>query len=259
MIRSLAAAAVAAALASPAFAGTTTISVQGFDPVVPTAAGPAPNVWYVDRYAPAGFESEFFDGDNRLALTLDDADNSAGRGAQSSSFYATQGRKFDTPEADSMSIEMYIDSSFDGQGRIGGLWATAVDSGDAISYYPIVEFIDDSFYAFDSLGEVSGGFIDLGLPTGFTYDEWVEIGFRLDAGMIVFSLNGEDKLSLSAGGTVSFANVILQGINADPGVDRTIYFDNLVVTGEVPVPAALPLLAGALGLLGVAARRRRRA
>jgi hypothetical protein len=74
----------ASLLAAPAFAATDT-----FDTV-----NTGPGGWHVDRYAPAGFESALFDGDNRLHQTISENDGLVDRPAPyQSAFYNTQGRK----------------------------------------------------------------------------------------------------------------------------------------------------------------------
>ena len=80
-----------------------------FDNAVVTGSTQAPGTWYTDRFAPAGFESQvMFGGDNRLKQTISATDSEAGRPSGfSSSFYNTQGRKYDlNPGTTSMSIEI---------------------------------------------------------------------------------------------------------------------------------------------------------
>lgn len=79
--------ALAAALvcAAPAMALTLT-----FDSPVVTGSSQAPGVWYTDRYAPAGFQTAFFDGDNRLKHSISAADAASLRPSGfSSAFYDT--------------------------------------------------------------------------------------------------------------------------------------------------------------------------
>ncbi len=249
----LAAAAFSLALgATSALAGN--ISVQGFDSAVATGASQAPGVWYVDRYAPAGFASVDFDGDDRLALTLSASDNSAGRGSQSAIFYATQGRKFDIAGANFIEVEFYLDPVLAAEpGRIAGVWGTGVDAGGGISAYPILELNAGTLQGYDVS---TGGWFELGLPGGAAFGSWVTLGMMVSGTQIDYLVNDAVVLSQAGNGTVGFSNVILQAYNYDPGVDRTVYFDNLVAA-QVPVPAALPLLGLGLASLGFMARRRR--
>ncbi|WP_165354702.1 VPLPA-CTERM sorting domain-containing protein [Tropicimonas sp. IMCC6043] len=250
-----------ACLAHAGIAGATVITSQDFstDPVL--AESQTAGAWYTDRYAPAAFESQEFIGDGRLAVTISADDSAAGRPAYAAgAFYNTQGRKFDLGAATTVSIDFYIDPSFENAaGRFGGIWGTGIDAGGAVSAYPILEFFDNQFMAFDFL---NGGWIGLGLPTGFAYGEFVTLSISLNThtDQFTYSVSDEALLTGAANGTVGLADVILQNVNTDAGVDRTLYFDNFVATLEpapVPLPAGLPLVLTGLGALGLAARRRR--
>lgn len=226
------------------------------DPVL--AASQTAGAWYVDRYAPAGFSSQSFLGDNRLALEIVEADGQGVRPTQTGLFYSTQGRKFDTAGAQSIEIDLFIDSTW-GPGRVGGLWATGVDASNAVSSYPILEYFDGQFQMYDI---ANGGWIASGTPAGFVADTFATLGMSLQPwyNTIEFYVNDTLIGSQANLGTVAFSDVILQGYN-NPAVDRTIYFDNLVVSTDpisaVPLPAGLPLLALAMAGLYGASRRRR--
>lgn len=246
---------LALSLSGTASAGLITSQTFDTDPVLSDTK--APGTWYTDRFAPAGFTSQSFLGDNRLAHTISAAD------AQpvANNFRNTQGRKFDVTGATSISIDFYIDSAFDGaSGRIGGLWGTGVAAdGVTITSYPIIEFFDNQFQVYDSIdGDADGaGFREAGLQEGFAFDEFVNLAILLDTtdDEFLFFVNGELLHKEEAGGTQSIDNVILQNINTSAGVNRTLFFDNL--QASVPAPAALPLFAAGLGLMGLFARRRK--
>ncbi|MEZ6082564.1 MAG: HYR domain-containing protein [Phycisphaerae bacterium] len=210
-----------------------------FDANPTLGATQAPGVWYTDRYAPFGFASAFFDGDNRLKHSINLNDCSPCRGGQSSSFYDTQGRKYDLPaETTRMSIDLYIPADWaTTERRMAGFWGTAVDSGNAISGFPIIEFTsttDDSgvprFRGWTSAG--SGGWIDMGLPTGFVYDAWYTLEIELVGASWVFRV-GDLELLTPGLGSVRIDNVILQGHNNTAGVTYDIYWDNYLAAGGV--------------------------
>ena len=238
------------ALGAPSPAKAATILSDTFDTAPTLSSTEAPGVWYTDRYPPAGFTSVVFDGGNRLGLTLSATD------AQPS-FYNTQGRKYDTAGANYMSVSMYIDSSWASDpGRIGGMWSTGFDATNTISAYPIIEFVGGQFEAWDFN---AGVWIPMGLPSGFTTDQWYTLAFVLDTvnNLIDYTVNGQLLTTVSANGTTQLGNVMLQGVNTTPGVNRTLYFDNLLVS-QTPLPATLPLFASGLGALGLLGWRRKR-
>ncbi len=210
-----------------------------FDANPTLGASQAPGVWYTDRYAPFGFASVFFDGDNRLRHSIDASDCSPCRGGQSSSFYDTQGRKYDLPaDTTRMSIDLYIPADWaTTERRMAGFWGTAVDSGDVISGFPIIEFTsttDDSgvprFRGWTSEG--SGGWIDMGLPTGFVYDAWYTLEIELVGASWVFRV-GDLELLTPGLGSVRIDNLILQGHNNTAGVTYDIHWDNYLAAGSV--------------------------
>lgn len=239
---------------------STIITSQTFDTNPPLSATQEAGKWYTDRFAPAGFESEVFMGDERLAHTISEDDGETGRPSSFSSvFYNTQGRKFDTPGATRLSIDMFIAPEFEDAGRIGGIWGTGVDETDAIVSFPIIEFFDNAFQVWDG-----AAFQSVGTPTGFAFGEFANLAIEIVMGgaEINFSVNDELLLTAFNGiGTKTFSNAILQNINTTDGVNRTIYFDNFEATAAapIPLPAAGWLLLTAVGGMGLAARRRRKA
>ncbi len=264
----LAAAAVFAGMLFGAAAGANAapITMQTFDSDPVLSGSQAPGTWYTDRFAPAGFESEVFKGDARLAHTVVDSDGADSRsGSFSSAFYNTQGRKYDTPGATELSIDFYMDPAFANEpGRIAGLWGTGFDAGGAVSAYPIIEFFDNQFQVYDTIGGDSDGvgFRAAGTPTGFSFDTFVNLTIALDTANDLFNyfVSGELLHTEEAGGTLTLGNAILQNINTDEGVNRTVYWDNFSASAPapVPVPAALPLLASVLAGLGLLGWRRNR-
>lgn len=234
---------------------------DSFDSSPSLSESQAPGVYYTDRYAPAGFDSELFEGDNRLALTLSSSDGASNRPSGfSGAFYNTQGRKYDVSGATAASIDMYIDSAFvSDPNRVGGLWGTAVEAGSAISAFPIIEFANGSFQIWDG-----AGFNNIGLPSGFLTDTFVNIGFELNvpANSIEYFLNGVSVFTdTNANSSVSLSNIIIQGYNTTAGVDRTLYFDNLLVTdasvANVSAPGTLAMLLLMITVVSVGNYKRR--
>ncbi len=261
------AAAFAASMALVGAVQAASITSQSFDsnPILSDTQGAG--VWYTDRFAPSGFESEFFLGDNRLAHTISSADGASGRPSGfASAFYNTQGRKFDTAGATEISIDFFVDSAFQSDpARIAGIWGTGfLGDGTTISAFPILEFAGGTFQVFDTIGGDSDGtgFRTLDTAPTFNFDEFVELGIVLDTVNDVFNyfIGGLHVHTEEAGGTQTIGNVILQNINTDTGVNRTVYWDNLQASSvsAVPVPAAFPLLAGALAGFGLISWRKRR-
>lgn len=259
----LAAAAAATILTTTTFAHATVITQQGFDSDPTLSETQAAGSWYVDRYAPAGFSSEEFMGDKRLAHEITAADGADNRPSSfSSTFYNTQGRKYDTGGADRISIDLYFDAAFETGGRLGGFWGTAFDAADAIAAYPIIDYFGTG------TGKAAGfrywdgaAFVFAGTPSGFAWDAFNTLTIELDraAEQFEYLVNGEAIGASGANGATRIGNVILQNYNSQAGTDRTLYWDDFSaeVTAPIPLPATLPMLLAGLGLAGVVARRKR--
>jgi hypothetical protein len=201
---------------------------QGFGTNPALSPTQTTGTWYTDRFAPAGFIAEVFGGNSRLKHSIDAADCESCRpSGLNGGFYNTQGRKYDISGTTAMSIEMYIPSDWATTGRrMAGFWGTAVDAGSVISAFPIIEFVSDMgtprFRGWDN-----GTWIDLGLPTGFAYDEFYTLEIALlPSGEFMYSV-GDKSLAVPAIGSIAIDNVILQGHNTPaPGVTYDIYWDN---------------------------------
>lgn len=240
-----------------------------FDDPVTLSPTAGPGVWYVDRYAPAGFVSPVvLLGDNRLKQTIAVADGAANRPpAFAPAFYNTQGRKYDLPAATTFaSIDLYVPSDWASTGRrMAGFWATAMNTTDplppnteiGVSFYPILEFTSlDGTPRFRAWN--GGGWTDLGLPTGFAYDSFTTLAFHLSGSDLVYTV-GDLTTSVGSNGSIRFANTILQGYNTTNGVDYDIFWDNLSITkpgDAVPEPGTLMMLIAGFGLVGAVLRRR---
>lgn len=239
--------------------------VETFDTDPPIAAAQAPGVWYTDRYAPAAFESVFFDGDDRLRIGISDADSEANRPASFSSvFYNTQGRKLDVdiPVGEKISADLYIPSDWATSVRRSDLWATTFNSGNAISGFPILGFINNDpndpfniapapvdldprfrFFVQDTDFDPSNGFtadwIEFPLPSGFSYDRWWTFEIELtpaaylirvidDTGTAVIEF--ADPVTF---GSIRFGNIIMQAYNFGETYDAI--WDNIITGPAGPV------------------------
>lgn len=230
-----------------------------FDTPVSTGASQAAGVWYTDRYAPAGFTSPVnFMGDNRLKQTIASADGANNRpGAFSSAFYNTQGRKYDVNAGtNSISIDLFVASDWASTGRrMAGLWGTGFDNTNSVSAYPILEFTsntdaDGSGARFRSYDSNLGTWTNLGLPTGFGYDQFQTLNISLVGGNYVYTV-GDKTSSYGANGSTGIGNMMLQGYNTATGVDYDIHWDNM---NAVPEPASMAAIG--MGVLALARRRK---
>ena len=252
------------AAATLAFAGVgtaTAATVQSFDFTGAVTTGPtqAANTWYVDRYAPAGFATS----GGELVQTISAADSASNRpAAYNSSFYDTQGRKYDlNPGVTGLSIDLFVPLSWATTGqRMAGLWGTAFDASDVLTSYPIIEFASDGAGArFQGWNDLAG-WESYALPVGFQYDTFHTIGFELNGSSWEYVLDGNVLGQVSALGSTYLGNVILQGYNKFSAQQTAgsydIRWDNLVASNGVPEPDTLALALGALGIGGFATRRK---
>ena len=197
-----------------------TYDTQGFATNPTLAATQTPGAWYVDRFAPAGFVSDVFGGSNRLKHSILQSQT------QGDAFYNTQGRKYDIAGSKAMNIQLFVPAAWATTGRrMAGFWGTAVDGSNVVTRYPIIEFTSDGanprFRVYDN-----GTWIDLGLPTGFAYNQWYTLQIALLSNGAFLCSVGDRSTTISGGGSVSIANAILQGYNHTPGLDYDIYWDN---------------------------------
>jgi len=199
-----------------------------FSSSITLAPASANGVWYTDRYAPSAFVSATnFNGGTRLLHSISAAD------AQANQFYNTQGRGYNLePNTTFAEIDIYIPGAWATSGkRMAGLWATAFNAGNAASGYPIVEFTSDGGVPRFRVYETGSGlWIDLGLPTGFTYDSWTNISIKvLPSNEFLYTVGDLSYITQTgmASASVRLGNAILQGHNTTTGVTYDIYWDNL--------------------------------
>jgi hypothetical protein len=236
LLRRLLPAAPALLLAGSAAAATP----QTFDTDPVLSSVQAPGTWYTDRYAPGVFDSEPFDGDARLRHGIRMTERAAARPpAYSSSFYNTQGRKYDVNASGSVqrfSIEMYVADDFTSEDRSAGLWATGFDAGNAVSAYPILAFrhsqdspiwgastVAAGFYGWDY---VTGGY-PFFMPVTET-GRWYTLSFELNVGVgTTYYVDGTMLGFIADPDTTSLGNVILNAYNYGDE-DYDVYWDDFL-------------------------------
>lgn len=212
------------------------------------SATQAPGVWYTDRFAPAGFASGPVPGGTGLVHSISSADSSANRPpAFVSTFYSTQGRKFDVdiPIGGTLGVDLYIPGSWATDIRRADIWGTGVDSSNAVSDFPIIGFT--SFNSADMNGNApslpaqprwrvwdsnNGAWIDLATPV--TFDAWHRLEIEFTATQWVFKLDGAIVSTIpNLASSVRIANTILQAFNFGQSYD--VFWDNLTFGPAGPV------------------------
>jgi hypothetical protein len=231
------------------------------------------SAWVPDRFDPAGFTAVSFLGDNRLQLTIQPP-------AQTNPFQNTQGRQRTTDITGlwSVSSQVFVDATFNtttGPLVRTDIWANTVtlDSyGAAIDGdYAIFGFTNasptvpsssdlatlltaaDRSFRFRAWSG-STGWVDLGVPTGFTFDAWHTITATSTGTAFEFRLDGVLLLTNSTTAANNLVSVTLQAANFG-GAGYSVYWDNVSATA-IPEPATSALL-GALAVLGLAVHLRR--
>ena len=231
--------------------------------------------WVANRYPPAGFAVNIYDGDSRLKLTIDQTGSTANRGTSySDAFYNIQGDQRDGGITGpwTLSAQVYVSSAFNtttGPLVSSDLWGhTGTTPGGGA--YMILGFTNESptaplnpaaadrafcFRVFDGTTGPAGTWIDLPLPGGFVFDTWHMLSgtstgtafeYRLDGALVytVPTVAGNDLLS-----------AMIQGYNFGQPGSYSVYWDNLTASA-IPEPAAGALTAS-LAALGLAGWRRR--
>ncbi len=237
--------------------------IECFDASPSLCATQTPGCWYTDRYDPQAFTSAVFDGDSRLLHSISSLDSAANRPSGfAGSFYDTQGRKHDVdiPIGERWAIDLYIDAGWATQVRRAGLWATTFDGLGDISGFPIISFTSNDpadpanpapamqqprfrVYTQDTDQNpgngLTPGWIELGLPSGFSLDRWWTLECTLTSSAYEFRvIDDTDQVVLSLDDVVSFnsiraGNLIVQAYNFGESYD--VYWDNATLGPQGPV------------------------
>jgi hypothetical protein len=189
--------ALLAVIMLPADTSAQIMFVDKFDASPTLSPTQAPGAWYTDRYAPAAFEMAVFDGGNRLKHSISAADAAANRpSGMQGTFYNTQGRKFDlnNPVGTSITADLYIAADWQSSHRRADMWATMADGAGDVSAYPIIGFANTtgSNPTWRVYNIVTGEWIALAPPTGFTYGAWYTLRTELTASAMKYYINGQD-------------------------------------------------------------------
>ncbi len=229
--------------------------------------------WTPNRYAPAGFESVVFDGDNRLQLTIDQTGATANRDITfSSPFYSIQGeqRPGGVTGRWTLSADVYVAAAFDT--TTGPIVRTALwgHSGTtpAGGAYLILGFSNasptdeynsaaaDRAFRFRAFDFNFGDYVDLGVPSGFVFDAWHKLSGTSTGTAFEYRIDGALLHTVATPNSLDLLSAMIQGYNFDQDGGYSVYWDN-VSTTAIPEPAAFASFA-ALAALGCSVARRRR-
>lgn len=229
--------------------------------------------WMPDRFDPAGFVVENFDGDNRLKISISDADSQANRPSSfSSAFYNTQGRQRAVGEGPDwkLSGELFIsDDMLSGNNlRRTDLWGrTGTVGTETGAKYPII-----GVARFDPNDPFNPAAPNIETVLRVWDDEtggWVILPEVLTSGWHELSISGDGtSFSYELDGSVVYTDLTInpvlpdltaafvQAFNFGAG-DYDVYWDNIRAGSapSIPEPTTVMLLVG--GLVGVGFRRRR--
>jgi hypothetical protein len=239
--------------------------------VMPDFSG-VPTGWTVDRYDPTSFTNvgTYQGRADVLGIEITSAGDSVNRGAQSGSFYNTQGRQYalSSGVGSVLSADLFIPSLWS-DASLGSvrtdMWGIMMDNAAAVSAYPIIGFTNYGgaarlrVYDGDLLGG-AGDWVDLG--NAIAYDAWTSLSIELTASSFIYSVNGTTVYTdNTTGGSTSFDATIMQAYNfADPAIqgatpiDYTAHWSN---KGQSVPDGGTTLVLLGCALTGLGALRRK--
>lgn len=193
--------------------------------------------WVVDRAVPSGgFESlSFQDRDNVLEMRVDPDNRSDG-----SSFFYTEGLLRQTPGAEALRVDLYIDPAWDGQNIRAGLWGVGHDDVGERTAFPIVEYhqdIDEGFAGWRVWDSATRAWLPHGVDVAS--GEWttLEIVLDVDNDQFVVSVEGVAQ-TLGALGSNTLGEVIVNMFNYGPGTPAyDVHVSSFGIGEVVPAPA----------------------
>lgn len=240
--------AVALALAASSLANVASAGVVPSFATVNTSPTQAPGVWYTDRYAPGGFSNVGTQAgrDDVLGVGVYAQDRQGSRGSSfNSSFYNTQGRKYDVTATGvvTATADLYVFSDWrnasDSGYRRTDMWGTLTtgDPGapvDASFVYPIIGFSNFGGAARFRGWDSDVGWVDFGAAVAF--DAWNTLTFEFDsaAQTVKYSVNGVLQYTDSVltqfddtfGPVEQLENVMFQAFNFNDAYDNGNSFGN---------------------------------
>jgi hypothetical protein len=154
-----------------------------------------------------------------------------------------------------MSIQLYVPSDWATTGeRMAGFWGDATNNGiKGSDVYPVLEFTSTGGTPeFRGWDDGTSNWVDMGLPTGFAYDQFVTLTISLSGGNFIYQV-GDLTQTVSAYGATQLSSALLEGYNNNASYN--IYWDNFSAAA-VPEPSTMALMG--LGSIGLIARRRLR-
>jgi hypothetical protein len=229
--------------------------------------------WVANRYAPAGFTSVSFGGDNRLQLTIDQTGSTANRDVLfSSAFYETQGMQRPGSVTGSwiLSAQVFVSSSFNtatGALAQGELWGHSGSMAEGGAYM-ILGFTNasptdalnasasDRAFRFRAYDPNTGAWSDLGVPGGFAFDAWHTLSGVSTGASFDFLIDDVVVQSIATSSGVDLISAMVQGHNFGQAASYSVLWDN-VSASAIPEPAAWVGFAGGVAAGFMVCRRRR--
>jgi len=216
---------LAAALVGVASASAQTYFADSFDTNPVLSPTQAPLTWYPDRFRPAAFDSFNPGSGNHLRISISAADGLINRGAPyNSTFYNTQGRKFDLNNGTYTGLrgKLYVAADWATELRRSDMWATVVNGSNSVVGYPIIGIanIDRTTLmcrVWDGLNWVN---VSAQVPGGVTANRWYSFEMRLKPGAIEYFVDNTLVYTFPISGGVEINDVMLQAynFNQDPSL-----------------------------------------
>ena len=232
--------------------------------------------WVTNRYAPAGFTSVSFGGDQRLQLTIDQTGGTAARAPEfGSPFYNTQGRQRpgDITGPWTLSAEVFVSSAFNTttgplvNSELWGHTGTTPGGGAYMIFgftnasLTVANTLDptaaDRTFRFRAYDNSTGNWFDLGVPAGFVFNSWHTLSAASTGSAFEFRLDGVLVFTHATSAGSDLLSAMVQGYNFGEAGSYSVLWDN-VTASAIPEPATTAI-AAAIAALGLALWRRRAA